>query len=320
MQVLSKYLKTKFSVIMAIIVCSFATVSASGMIGDVSDCYFLNVRNGAGVENQAVNQLKRGDRVQILEENNGWLKIDYNGNVGWVNKKYIQIQNNDSNSNQAANAANPITTIPDKNLYVNVDVLNVRTGGSLVHNVLTTVIRGEVLTAFETNGEWFHVRRGDGLTGWVCGNYLSEKQVSMTNSSVMSSYDGSANSGNGQNIVDNAMKYVGSPYSWGGSSPSGFDCSGFVGYIYKNFAGIELNRTASDMSNQGTTVSKDNVRPGDLMFFYTGGSSSSINHVGIYMGGGKMIHASSSKNQVITTSIDSDFWRNAFRRVQRMMN
>ncbi|NFN88825.1 NlpC/P60 family protein, partial [Clostridium sporogenes] len=87
----------------------------------------------------------------------------------------------------------------------------------------------------------------------------------------------------GQDIVNYAKQFQGTPYATNGTTPSGFDCSGFVQYVYRNAAGINLPRTTYDQINEGTAVSQSNLQPGDLVFPHTG-------HVGIYVGNGQMIH------------------------------
>jgi peptidoglycan endopeptidase LytE len=103
--------------------------------------------------------------------------------------------------------------------------------------------------------------------------------------------------------LDYAKTFIGTPYRSGGSSPKGFDCSGYTSYVYKNF-GIDLPRTAADQYNYGQVVSAAEAKPGDLVAFKSGGS---ISHVGIYMGGGKFIHSSSSRGIMISEVYDS-YW------------
>jgi peptidoglycan DL-endopeptidase CwlO len=86
-------------------------------------------------------------------------------------------------------------------------------------------------------------------------------------------------------VIANAKQYLGVPYVWGGSTPSGFDCSGFVSYVYRS-VGISLPRTSSAQQNVGTRVSLNQLQPGDLVF-----RGSPAYHVGIYIGGGQYIHA-----------------------------
>lgn len=92
-------------------------------------------------------------------------------------------------------------------------------------------------------------------------------------------------------IAGLARQYLGVPYVWGGASPSGFDCSGFVQYVYAQY-GIRLPRTADVQASVGYPVSREELQPGDLVFF--AGDYVNISHVGIYVGGGQMIHASST--------------------------
>lgn len=89
----------------------------------------------------------------------------------------------------------------------------------------------------------------------------------------------------GVRIAQKALTYLGTPYVWGGSSPSGFDCSGFTKYLFAKF-GIDLPRTAAEQAQVGTPISENNLLPGDLVFFDTEGG---ISHVGIYIGGGKFV-------------------------------
>lgn|GEM_PF-258876 len=91
---------------------------------------------------------------------------------------------------------------------------------------------------------------------------------------------------------------LGVRYKSGGSTPKGFDCSGFTRYVFEKLAGIKLNRRSADQATQGAKVAKDKLREGDLVFFKTNGKS--ISHVGIYIGDGKFAHASSKKGITIT--------------------
>jgi hypothetical protein len=94
----------------------------------------------------------------------------------------------------------------------------------------------------------------------------------------------------GEDIIDLARQHLGVQYVWGGASPSGFDCSGLVAYVFAQ-NGIELPRVTYDQINVGASVPPNKLRPGDLVFFDTDRKRSGPDHVGIYMGGGKFIHA-----------------------------
>jgi cell wall-associated NlpC family hydrolase len=94
-----------------------------------------------------------------------------------------------------------------------------------------------------------------------------------------------------------ALSKVGSPYRWGAAGPNAFDCSGLVTWAFKG-SGVSLPRTSRAMSRVGTPVAKGDLRPGDLVFFYR-----PVSHVGIYIGNGKIVHASSRKNPVKISDI-----------------
>ncbi len=96
-------------------------------------------------------------------------------------------------------------------------------------------------------------------------------------------------------LVDYALQFLGCRYRSAGSDPSGFDCSGFVRYVMQNGAGVSLNRSSGAQAGQGVSVSSEQMRPGDLIFYAKGGR---INHVAMYIGEGKVIHASTYKTGV----------------------
>ncbi|MGM9935966.1 MAG: C40 family peptidase, partial [Candidatus Ornithomonoglobus sp.] len=115
-------------------------------------------------------------------------------------------------------------------------------------------------------------------------------------------------SAGGDAICLEAAKYLGVPYVWGGTTPNGFDCSGFVQYVFKSL-GIDISRTTYTQVNEGIPVSKDELQPGDLLFF---GSGLNVHHVGIYVGNNTMIHAPYSGTVIQYQSIDTPYYTNEF--------
>jgi cell wall-associated NlpC family hydrolase len=111
-----------------------------------------------------------------------------------------------------------------------------------------------------------------------------------------------------EKVVEIAKKLNGSPYAWGGSSPSGFDCSGFTKYVFDQ-VGVSLPRTSEDQFGVGQAVSKSSLKPGDLVFFSTYGSGAT--HVGIYLGDGQFIHAASSQVQIDRVD-DPYYWSSRY--------
>ena len=116
-------------------------------------------------------------------------------------------------------------------------------------------------------------------------------------------------------IISSAMDYMGVPYVFGGTSPYGFDCSGYVQYVFAN-AGISLPRTADVQYEEGTPISTSELVPGDLVFFttYTYGAS----HVGIYVGDGNFIHASSSRG-VTVSSLSEAYYSSRYIGARRIL-
>ncbi|NPA53778.1 MAG: C40 family peptidase [Aquificae bacterium] len=110
-------------------------------------------------------------------------------------------------------------------------------------------------------------------------------------------------------IIDLAIGFLGIRYRFGGSSIRGIDCSAFVQRVYA-LAGIKIPRTARAQAELGITVNREDLKPGDLLFFQTYAKYPS--HVGIYIGNGKMIHASSASKRVIISDIDKDYYLRHF--------
>ena len=118
-----------------------------------------------------------------------------------------------------------------------------------------------------------------------------------------------AASGAAQKAVDTALAQVGDPYVYGAAGPNAFDCSGLMQYAY-SAAGVSLPHSSASQSRMGTPVSRDQLQPGDLVFFY-----SPVSHVGMYIGNGQMVHASTSGQPVKVASLDSMGSYNSARRI-----
>ena len=121
----------------------------------------------------------------------------------------------------------------------------------------------------------------------------------------------------GQAVVEYAKQFLGTPYVYGGARPGGFDCSGFVYYVYKQF-GVNLNRVADDQMRNGTWVSKNDLRPGDIVGFSRGNGY--VHHVGIYVGNGMMIHAPQTGDVVKYTSVTTGLYANRLVCGRRIFN
>ena len=125
---------------------------------------------------------------------------------------------------------------------------------------------------------------------------VAQKEAEIQAANQPSRGEGSASS---NSIINYAYQFIGTPYVWGGTTPAGFDCSGFTSYVYRNAAGIEITRTTYSQMRQGVSVSYNDLQVGDLVFTYGG------DHVGIYVGGGSYIHAPQPGDSVKVSPVTS---------------
>lgn len=119
-----------------------------------------------------------------------------------------------------------------------------------------------------------------------------------------------------KSMLQRALGLLGTPYRWGGSSPDqGFDCSGLVGYVFRNALGIELPRVSREMAKTGAVIDRDAMTEGDLVFF---GRRGRVDHVGIYLGEGRFVHAPRTGKDVTVSSLDTGYWSGKFMEARRV--
>jgi cell wall-associated NlpC family hydrolase len=293
----------------------------------------LNIRSAASMDAEVVDQLDNGDQVIVVSNGGEWLHVYYGKdyNMGYVSAAAVkldglilreQVQKNINDRVAASAIGKGVISISD-------GAVNVRAEASENADVKTQLSnKTNVLVLSRGNG-WTKIAYGNSNSiGYVKSEYVVDpvidisrssdnnmrQQQSASSSKASKSSDKKSSStsskeesapakasSKGAAIVAEAEKYLGVKYVYGGTSPSGFDCSGLVQYVMRK-QGISVPRSSGSQFGSGVSVSRSNLQPGDLVFFRSGGS---ISHVGIYVGGGQMIHAPRTGKTVSYTSIDS---------------
>ena len=192
----------------------------------------------------------------------------------------------------------------DTGVVMPADGLNQRSGPGTEYSILQEFPKGTILNVESVENGWVKCTHNS-ITGYVSGQYLT---IRKDNGSDRAGYTALRSGSAGQNVVDYAATFLGTPYVYGGTSPSGFDCSGLVYYTYKQL-GYTLNRTAAGQAQNGIAVSKAQLQPGDIILF---GSASNINHAGIYAGNGMFIHSPQTGDVVKYTALNSGYYANRF--------
>ena len=251
----------------------------------------VNFRSGPSTSYSIIGKLLIGDKVEVISTSNGWSKIRYNGKIGYASSKYLSSSSPESN------------TITKK--YVNVSSLNVRSGPSTNNSIIGKLSNGDKVEVISTSNGWSKIKYS-GKTGYVSSKYLSSTVSDSSDSDSSASTSSSASK-----VISLAKTLLGKPYVWGAEGPNAFDCSGLMTYIFKNGAGINLPRTSTEQSKYGKTVSKSDLKPGDLIFSSTNGTGK-VSHVGVYVGNGEMIHAPKPGDVVKKSKINNSYWNNAY--------
>ena len=266
--------------------------------GTVTTSSAVNFRQEATTQSESKGKLSDGTRVAILDEVDGWFKIAYNGEVGYMSSDYVESQ--------------PIMNIECGGAKITTSVLNMRSGPGTENSIVTKLYEGSVAKIIGINNAWFKVQYG-GETGYISPDYVSvvpyKSTVAASGPVAVSSSSGTATTASGtrQQIIDYAAQFLGCKYVYGGNTPSGFDCSGYVKYVFKHF-GVELTRTSASQYSTSVRIKKSELKIGDLVFFSQTAGSSKVGHVGIYVGGGQFIHAAAPGKGVRYDSLNSSYY------------
>lgn len=291
----------------------------------------LRLRSAASTDSKTLATAKNGEVVVVVSKQGDWYRVIYDLQEGYMHGDYLNVKT----SENVELGYGKVTG----------SSVNLRSGPSTSYKSVAVASKGSKAYIIGISDGWYKVIYGDKIC-YIRSDYLSLTEVPYENRSSSnspkffrggkstgvtvsasalngtsgstdsnqssSSQSGSESTGtvSGSKIVATAKKYLGTPYKWGGTTPSGFDCSGFVYYVLRS-NGIKASRTIATLYSQGTPVKKSELQPGDIVFFQ-GTYKSGLSHVGIYVGDGKFIHSPHSGEVVSYANLYSDYYVNHY--------
>ncbi len=266
------------------------TVEAAQRKGTVNSAVYM--RKSASSSSAIVTTLRANQEIVVLDTSSGWYKVQANSKTGYVWKSFITLGATITEQASSSEQQGKVTA-----LWV-----AVRSKANFTSSISKVLVKGSKVTIKATSGDFYKVESGD-KTGYIAKKYIkivqnntdssSETTTANTaNTSSTTEQSSSTTKVTGQDVVDYAIKFVGNPYVYGGTSlTNGTDCSGFTMSVYKHF-GYTIPRTSYEQRSAGTSVSSlASAKPGDLIC-YSG-------HVALYIGNNKIVHASTSSTGII---------------------
>ncbi|MDO5718518.1 MAG: NlpC/P60 family protein [Tissierellia bacterium] len=247
----------------------------------------LNIRTNRGSSAEIIGVLEKGEEVSG-EAEDGWIKINYNGMIGYISESYISTTE---------------AVLPEE---IEETVVEEVKEEPVIEENLTEEPEAEIIEEEKIVEEIIETPVEEAP--------IEEAIVEDFNTEVVATGDAIGD------IVNAAYSLLGTNYVFSGSSPDqGFDCSGFTSYLYREYAGVELARVTTGQAGNGYSVSKDNIQPGDIILFQNEWSDY-IDHVAIYVGEGNYIHAATEERGVVVDSTSGSYFQNNVVDVRRIIN
>ena len=291
-------------------------------IGFVTASGGLRLRAKANTNSTIVDTAARNECVVVVSKEGDWYKVIYNLKEGYMHSDYVSVLTKEN-----AELGYGKFTSSGVKLYA---------GPGITYKLVDEADKDEKAYIIGLNTGWYKVIFGDNIC-YVPSNQLSLTEVPYENqdspnyprffrlgksTGIVPSADALNQkipeaSTDGELIVATAKKYLGVPYVWGGASPSGFDCSGLVYYVFKSL-GYSMYRTPADQYRQGMFVARNNLQPGDVVFFYNTVPGTGISHVGIYIGNNQFIHSPNSRSTVSYSDLTTGYWAQHYYGARRM--
>ena len=252
---------------------------------------YLNVREKPDENSDLVGKMPAGAGCEVYGKEDGWYHIRSGKVEGYVSADYLLT--GDDAKKKAEKYIKEVATVTTTTLFV-------RERPNTDCAVITMVPIEEELTVIKSvdDGTWYKIEIDD-EKGFVSGDYVEISRKLPKAMTISEVKYGQGVSNVRVDLVQYALQFVGNPYVWGGTSLTrGVDCSGFTRYVMKHGAGVGLERSSTYQASQGVSVSAEQMQPGDLIFY---GKGSKINHVAMYIGDGKVVHASTEKTGIKTS-------------------
>lgn len=302
--------------------------------------------------------IAKEQKVIVVDEINGWIKVSNANSYDWIYTKSMDVESIPETPAPEVPDTTPeepttseTNSVSFKTGYINVNRANIRESNSTDAKILGRLTLNTVVEVIEQKDNWYKIKT-DKIEGYVSSDLVSkgkpvtsrspeEDRVTEVPSDVNNSLNqalGGANkepekpvetpappvtntpvASNESGVVEYAKQFLGFKYVSGGKNPNtGFDCSGFTSYVYKHF-GVTIAASSASQINYGTPVEKANMQPGDLILYLNDGKTK-IGHCGIYIGGGKFIHAANPKRGVVIDNVDNSYYGPRFVAARRIVN
>ena len=307
---------------------------------------FINIRENADISSAVIGVVSKGQTITVTGTEGEWYTVTYNDKSGYVYNDDVTGGLVDLLGGVSAKAKSTVKVIEpavedediakadiasDNGVYVVITStsLNLREEANTDSDVIECYPNGYTFNIVGVaDGGWIKVMDDHDRVGYVKAEFVDFKNGIKPENTVYDNsraqrvnYDNEAPATvKADEMITYAKQFIGTPYVYGGTSlTSGVDCSGFIYSVYQDF-GITLDRRSRDQINDGPRVAKEDLRPGDLVFFNTGGESE-ISHVGMYIGNGEYIHSTNgAANGVTISDINSDYALNTYVGAARILD
>ena len=291
-----------FKVLLITVISTAALIisAAAAEVGTVSADSGLKLRTNSSYNAGVVLIAPKNSEVIVLSTSGEWCKVNYGGREGYMAAEYL-LRTKDAEFSEAFSAK------------VTGSLVNLRAGTTTATGIVCQISKDTEVIISGVVGGWYAVTHGS-YTGYIHPDYiqpigfvtLAEDSVPLDAGTEVPS-DPTALSSVRAELIEFSKQFVGTRYTYGGRSPSaGFDCSGFVYYVFKQY-GYTLNPGASSQMDKVPAIPKSELLPGDLVFF-NNGSGRRASHVGIYIGDNKFIHATSPGHTLAITAMSDNYY------------